>query len=183
MRATARRECCCGPAQQAGKKNQTHTTAATPNEVKTQERSRDSHPTKEKEVDRYNKGERREVLTIPTSSAAVACGLLRVELSGIDGGGTGLLIDIEFLQSDFGGILFGIVDVLAVVPIARRVRFALDGDVTRPGSSASYISDTRAISIRCQSSELKVGVQWFLFCSSTLLFLQYRDTSRGRARE
>jgi hypothetical protein len=71
-------------------------------------------------------------------------------LSGIDGGGTGLFSDIEFLHSDFGGILFGVVDVLAVVPIAGRDLFALDGEVARPGSSTSYISATRTISIHCQ---------------------------------
>lgn len=66
LRATARRECCCGPAQQIGKKikptqlRHRRKPAAILNEVKTQERSRDSHPTKEKEVDRYNKGERKK---------------------------------------------------------------------------------------------------------------------------
>ena len=49
----------------------------------------------------------------------------------------------ELLQSDFGGVLFGIVDVLAVVPEARiDDLIAFDRDSGGPGStSASAVGD------------------------------------------
>lgn len=117
----------------------------------------------------------------PASASAIPSRLLREELAGIDRGGPGLLV--EQLQGHLGGVLFGIVDVLAVIPVAGGDILALDGDGARPGGTTSCISDARAISIRCQISEVKVGVHIGSFCSSTL---QCRDTQRGgqgRARQ
>lgn len=75
----------------------------------------------------------------PTSTPAVTGGLLTEDLTGMDGRRTGMLIGGEGNYSDFGGILSGIVDVLAIVPVASGDKFALKGEVTRPGSSTSCI--------------------------------------------
>lgn len=99
----------------------------------------------------------------PASSPAIPwcsrLGLLREELAGIVGGGAGLLV--ENLQGDLSGVLFGIVDVLAVIPVTGSDNLiALNRDGTRPGGATSCISDARTISIPLSKARTKkVGVR------------------------
>lgn len=106
---------------------------------------------KKNKPNRIRKDKRKEKrFSESASTAAVAGGLLREELAGIDGGGAGLLV--EGLQGDFGGVFFGIVDVLAIIPVASGDSImALNGHGTGPGGSTSCIPDARTISIRCQA--------------------------------
>lgn len=82
--------------------------------------------------------------------------LLLPELAGVNRLSPGLLA--QKLQSDLGGVLFGVVDVLAVIPVAGRDVLALDGDGAGPGGSSSCSSDARVLVSRCQARKLKVGV-------------------------
>jgi hypothetical protein len=59
--------------------------------------------------------------------------LLRMLLLGV-----WYVSSVQTFQSDLGSVLFGIVDVLAVVPVAGRNRSALDLDCAAPSSASSY---------------------------------------------
>lgn len=81
---------------------------------------------------------------------------------------------VEELHGDFGGILFGIIDVLTIIPIAGGNILTLNGDGARPSGTTSYISDARAISIPLSSSELKKSVYTAVLSAAPQL--QCRDT-------
>lgn len=68
----------------------------------------------------------------------------------------GLLI--QELQGDLGGVFFGIVDKLAIVPVAGGNTLTLHSDGAGPGGSSTCISDASVVSIPLSSSEVKVGV-------------------------
>lgn len=74
-----------------------------------------------------------------TNTPAVTGGLLTEDLTLMDGGRTRMQMGGDGNYSDFGSILFGIVDVLAIVPVASGDKFASNGEVTRPGGSTSCI--------------------------------------------
>lgn len=77
--------------------------------------------------------------SIPTSPTTVSSGLLQPKLAG-DGHSTRLLVGE--LQGDFGGILFGVVDVLTIIPVSSGIILALNGDGARPsGTTSSSIGD------------------------------------------
>lgn len=72
----------------------------------------------------------------PSGPAAIAClGRLGRDRALIDGGGSRLLV--QHFQGDFGGVFFGIVDILAVVPVAGGDILALDADRAGPGGTTS----------------------------------------------
>ena len=54
----------------------------------------------------------------------------------IDGGGSRLLV--QHFQGDFGGVFFGVVDILAVVPVAGGDILTLDTDRAGPSGTTSW---------------------------------------------
>lgn len=67
---------------------------------------------------------------------------------------------VQSLQSDLGRILFGIVDVLAVIPVTSSDVLALDGNGAGPGGTASCKSKVKTVSYPLSNArKLKVGVQ------------------------
>jgi hypothetical protein len=92
-----------------------------------------------------------------------------------NGGSPRLLV--QGFQCDLGGILFGIVDVLAIIPVTSSDILSLDGNGAGPGSTASCNSEVKTISYPLSKArELKVGVQLmrgaffsFGFCKTPLL--------------
>lgn len=75
--------------------------------------------------------------------------LLGKQLTLINGLSSRLLV--QELQGDLGGVFFGIVDVLTIVPVAGRNILTLHGDGAGPGGSTTCISEAKAVSIRCQA--------------------------------
>jgi hypothetical protein len=67
------------------------------------------------------------------SAATIISRLQGIELTGMDSGRLGLLV--EKLQSDSRGILFSIVDILSMIPVASGI-LALNGDGA--GSDSKY---------------------------------------------
>lgn len=67
---------------------------------------------------------------------------------------------VQGLQGHLGSVLFGIVDVLAVIPVASSNVLALDGDGAGPGSAASCKPEIKTVSYPLSNARrLKVGVQ------------------------
>lgn len=88
--------------------------------------------------------------SVTTRAPTISSGLLLgKQLTGIDGLSSGLLV--QELQGDLGGVFFGIVDILTIVPVTGRNILTLHSDGAGPGGSTSYISEGRAVSIRCQA--------------------------------
>lgn len=58
-------------------------------------------------------------------------------MARVDGGGPGLLVQQQ--KGDFGGIFFGVVDELAIIPVASGDILALDGDGAGPRGATSCV--------------------------------------------
>jgi hypothetical protein len=71
----------------------------------------------------------------------------------------GLLLEIsriDTLKRYFGRVFFSVVDILAIVPEARRNRDALDLDSAGPGCAASYVvAKVRSWDLKEQNRETK----------------------------
>lgn len=96
---------------------------------------------------------------------------------------------IQYLEGDLSGILFAIVDELAVIPVTSGNYLALNRDGAGPGGTTSCNFETKVISYPLSKAcELKVGVQpkggaFFLlfFCKTPLLpaMLTHETHSEG----
>jgi hypothetical protein len=124
--------CAVGPAQGGAcrrekKGRRTNVRKKKKNEKKKKLDFGDSHPTKEKcQQHRESKASR---------STAVALRWLGRDGALINGGRSRLLL--EQFQGVLGSVFFGIVDILAIVPVSRGDSLAVDGDGAGPGGTTS----------------------------------------------
>lgn len=104
----------------------------------------------------------------------------------VDSSSPGLLI--QSLEGNLGGVLFGIVDKLTVIPVTSGDILALDSDGTGPGGTTSCDSEIKVISFLLpKARKLKVGVQvkggaifCVFFCKTPLLpAMPTHETHRG----